>query len=107
MRQAFVFEALDLPAHQFGAHVHAAEIILQIMRENAEQFVLVLGQLFEAVARGFQRQLRPHARNQFGMVERFGDVIHAARVQRPDNQILVVRGGKKNDRDVLPVGIVL
>ena len=75
------------------------------MRENAEQFILVLGQLLELVARGFQRQLRPHARNQLGLVERLGDIIHAAGIQRADNQVLVIGRGKKNDRDVLPVGI--
>ena len=54
-----------------------------------------------------QRQLGPHARNEFGLVERLGDVVHAARFQRADNEILVIRRGKKNDRDVLPVRIFL
>ena len=34
-------EMFDAIAQQFGAHVHAAELIFQIVRENAEQFILV------------------------------------------------------------------
>ena len=89
------------------AHLHAAQMIFQVMREDAEQLVLVLGHLLEPVARVFPGELRMDTRDEFRLVERLGDVIHAARLQRAHDEILVVRRREENDRDVAPLGIGL
>ena len=105
MRQAFVVETFDLSAHQVGAHVDATKVIFQIVRENTEQLILVFRELLELIACGFQRQLRPHARNEFGLVEWFGYIIHAAGIQRADNHVFVIGSGKKNDGNFFPLWI--
>ena len=90
-----------------GAHFHPGKMVLQMVRNHAQQFLLVLRQPFQVVPRGLEHQMGSHPRNQFKFVERLGDVIHPAAFQRANNQILVVRRGKKNDRDVRPGGVFL
>ena len=39
-----------------GAHVHAAEMVLQIVRQDAEQLIFVFSELFQPVARRLERR---------------------------------------------------
>ncbi len=90
---------------QFRADGHGGEVVLQVVRQDAEELLLVLGELAEPVAGGFQREVGAHAGGELGGVEGFRDVVHAARLQGADDEGFVGRGGEKDDRDVGPLGI--
>src|SRR4051812_5971673 len=89
-----------------GAHVHTSQMALQIVRENAQQLILVFRELFQTVAGQFQGQMGAHAHDQFGLMERFGDVIDASAFQGPNDHFFVIGRGKKNDRNVSPTRIL-
>ena len=104
--QLRVRHRLGAVTEQLGAHVHAAQMVLEVVGEDAEQFIPVLGELLQLVAGLFERQVGADARHQFGVVEGLGDVVHAAAFQGANDQALVVGRGKENDRNLSPIGFL-
>src|SRR5450432_1942653 len=76
-------------------------MVFEIVREHAEQFVLVGGEDSQLVSRELEQDVRIHAREQLRLVEGLGDIIHAAALEALDDEILVVRRRKKKDWHVL------
>ena len=60
-REVGVTKGEGFVLQELRAHLNAAEVVLQVMGENSEQFILVLGEALQAVARGFQGQMRSHS----------------------------------------------
>src|ERR1700722_12687013 len=92
---------------ELGAHIEAAEMIFQIVGEDAQEFVLVLGKFLEPITGGFEGELRANAGNQFGLVKRLGNIINAPGVKGTDDKVFVISSGKENDGNVAPLRIFL
>jgi hypothetical protein len=82
-------------------------MIFQIMREDAEDFVLVFREHPQLVTRLLQRDLRTHAGDQLGFVKGLRHIIHATGLECLHDEVLVIGGGEKNNRNVLPARIGL
>src|ERR1035437_5619426 len=104
--QLRVRHRLGTVTEQLGANVHAAQMVLESVGEDAEQLVPVLGKLLQLVASPFERQAGADARYQFGVVEGLGDVIHAAALEGAHDQALVVSRGKENDGNLSPIRVL-
>jgi len=81
-------------------------MVFEVVGEDAEQFVPVLGELVQLVAGPFERQVGADARHQLGVVEGLGDVIHAAALEGANDQTLVVRRRKENNGNLNPSSIL-
>src|SRR5689334_9953840 len=78
----------------------------EVVGKDTEQLIAVLGELLQFVAGPFERQVSADAGHQFGVVERLGDVVHAAAFQRANNQALVVCRGKEDDGNLRPIRVL-
>ena len=87
---------------QLRAHLHAAEVIFQIMRQDPEQLILVLGERLELIPGGLQRQMRAHPGEQFRAAEGLDHIVHPAAFQRLHDERFVIRRREKDDGDVGP-----
>ena len=85
---------------ELGAHLHPAEVVLQVVRQDAQKLVLVLGELLQPVPRPLERQVGAHPRHQLGLVEGLRHVVDRAGLERAHDERLVVRGRQEDDRDL-------
>ena len=73
------------PAVRLAQHVageqHAAQRVLEVVRDQVHQFLAFARDPFEAVARLFQADVRTHPCQQFLRHERFRHVVHRAGVE--------------------------
>ena len=71
------------PSHNtLRAHVHAHQVIFQIMHEHAQRLLPVLRQLFQMVAGRLFGQLGANPRNQFGLIESTDEAVGRSHSQR-------------------------
>ncbi len=96
VRHAFGFAVVA--EQQFAREQHAAQRILEVVRDQVHQFFPLGRDAREAVARQFQAHVGIHARQQFLGQERLGHVIDHARVERPQQHVAILRGGDKHHR---------
>ncbi len=99
-QQALVVELPGAVMQELRAHLHPAEMVFQVVGEDAEKLVLVLGQPAQPVARLLQRQVGPHPRDELRLVEGLGDIVDPAGLERLDDHRLVVGRRDEDDRDL-------
>ena len=93
--------ALGLAAvvdQQVAGEQHAGQRILEIVRDQVDQFLALARDPFQAVAGELEADVGVDPRQQFFGQERLGDVIDHAGVERAQQQVAVVGGGDEHHR---------